>query len=80
MHRTGTKHIVRHMQKSVVQWSVISRFTCNYINNNNDKNNNDNNNDNNNNNNDVDDNYSNNDILYLNISIGGHFICDLSVF
>ena len=31
MHRTGTKHIVRHMQKSVVQWSVISKFTCNSI-------------------------------------------------
>ena len=29
MHRTGTKHIVRHMLKSVVQWSVISKFTCN---------------------------------------------------
>ena len=28
MHRTGTKHIVRHMQKSVVQWSIISKFTC----------------------------------------------------
>ena len=28
MHRTGTKHFVRHMQKSVVQWSVISKFTC----------------------------------------------------
>ena len=28
MHRTVTKHIVRHMQKSVVQWSVISKFTC----------------------------------------------------
>ena len=28
MHRTGTKHIVCHMQKSVVQWSVISKFTC----------------------------------------------------
>ena len=28
MHRTGTKHNVRHMQKSVVQWSVISKFTC----------------------------------------------------
>ena len=28
MHRTGTKHIVRHLQKSVVQWSVISKFTC----------------------------------------------------
>ena len=29
MHRTGTKHIVRHMQKSVIQWSVISNLTCN---------------------------------------------------
>ena len=29
--RTGTKHIVRHMQKSVVQWSVISKFTCIYM-------------------------------------------------
>ena len=29
MHGTGTKSIVRHMQKSVVQWSVISKFTCN---------------------------------------------------
>ena len=28
MHRTGTKHIVRHMQKSVIQRSVISKFTC----------------------------------------------------
>ena len=28
MHRTGTKHIVRHMQTSVVQWCVISKFTC----------------------------------------------------
>ena len=28
LHRTGTKHIVCHMQKSVVQWSVISKFTC----------------------------------------------------
>ena len=28
MHQTGTKHIVRHMGKSVVQWSVISKFTC----------------------------------------------------
>ena len=28
MHRTGIKHIVRHMQKSVVQWSVISKFAC----------------------------------------------------
>ena len=32
MHRTGTKHIVCHMQKSVVQWSVISKFTCIYLN------------------------------------------------
>ena len=31
MHRTGTEHIVRHMQKSVVQWSVISKFTCNIL-------------------------------------------------
>ena len=31
MHRTGTKHIVRHMQKSIVQWSVISKFTCTII-------------------------------------------------
>ena len=31
MHPTGIKHIVRHMQKSVVQWSVISKFTCIYI-------------------------------------------------
>ena len=31
MHRTGTKHIVRHMQKSVVQWSVLSKFTCSCI-------------------------------------------------
>ena len=30
MHRTGTKHIVCRMQKSVVQWSVISKFTCTY--------------------------------------------------
>ena len=22
------KHIVRHMQKSIVQWSLISKFTC----------------------------------------------------
>ena len=29
MHRTGTEHIVHHMQKSIVQWSVISKFTCN---------------------------------------------------
>ena len=28
MHWTGTKHIVRHMQKSVVLRSVISKFTC----------------------------------------------------
>ena len=28
MHRTGTKHILCHMQKFVVQWSVISKFTC----------------------------------------------------
>ena len=28
MHRTGTKHIVHHMQKSLVQWSVLSKFTC----------------------------------------------------
>ena len=28
MHRTGTKHIIRHMQNSVKQWSVISKFTC----------------------------------------------------
>ena len=28
MHQTGTKHIVHHMQKSVVQWSVISKLTC----------------------------------------------------
>ena len=28
MHGTGNKHIVRHSQKSVVQWSVISKFTC----------------------------------------------------
>ena len=31
MHGTGTKHIVRHSQKSVVQWSVISKFTCTHI-------------------------------------------------
>ena len=31
MHGTGTKHIVRHSQKSVIQWSVISKFTCNNI-------------------------------------------------
>ena len=28
MHRNGTKHIIRHMQKSVIQWFVISKFTC----------------------------------------------------
>ena len=28
MHGTGTNHIVRHSQKSVVQWSVISKFAC----------------------------------------------------
>ena len=28
IHGTGTKHIVRHSQKSVLQWSVISKFTC----------------------------------------------------
>ena len=28
MHGIGTKHIVRHRQKSVVQWSVISKFAC----------------------------------------------------
>ena len=27
MHRTGTKH----MQKSVIQWSVISKFTCRLV-------------------------------------------------
>ena len=31
MHWTGTKHIVRHMRKSVIQWSVISKFTCTYF-------------------------------------------------
>ena len=31
IHWTGTKYIVRHMQKSVVQWSVISfRLFPNY--------------------------------------------------
>ena len=30
MHQTATKHIVRHMQKNVVQWYVISKFTCIY--------------------------------------------------
>ena len=25
---TGTKHLVRHRRKSVLQWSVISKFTC----------------------------------------------------
>ena len=28
MHGTRTEHIVRHRQTSVVQWSVISKFTC----------------------------------------------------
>ena len=28
MHGTGTKHIVRRRQKSVLQWSVISKFAC----------------------------------------------------
>ena len=28
MHGTGTKHLVRHRRKSVLQWSVISKFTC----------------------------------------------------
>ena len=28
MHGTGTKHIVRHRQKTGAQWSVISKFTC----------------------------------------------------
>ena len=28
MHGTGTKHKVRHRQKSVVQWSFISKFAC----------------------------------------------------
>ena len=28
MHRTETKHIVRHRHRCVVQWSVISKFTC----------------------------------------------------
>ena len=28
MHGTGTKHIVRHNQKSVVQWSDVAEFTC----------------------------------------------------
>ena len=27
MHGTGTKHIVRHSQKSVVQWSYVAEFT-----------------------------------------------------
>ena len=31
VHRTGTKHMVRHMQKSVVQWSFISKFAFSYI-------------------------------------------------
>ena len=28
MHGTGTKHIVCHSQKSVVQWSGVAEFTC----------------------------------------------------
>ena len=28
IHGTGTKHIVRHSQKSVVQWSRVAEFTC----------------------------------------------------
>ena len=28
IHGTGTKHKVRHRQKSVVQWSFISKFAC----------------------------------------------------
>ena len=28
MHGTRTKHIVRHRRKSVVQWSVLSKFAC----------------------------------------------------
>ena len=28
MHGTGTKHIVCHSQKSGIQWSFISEFTC----------------------------------------------------
>ena len=28
MHGTGTKHVVRHRQKSVIQRSVISKFAC----------------------------------------------------
>ena len=28
IHGTGTKHIVRHRLKSVVQWFVISKFAC----------------------------------------------------
>ena len=31
MHGTGTKHIVRHTQKSVVQWSGVAEFTCIFI-------------------------------------------------
>ena len=71
MHRTGTKHIVRHREKSVVQWSVISNFAFN-INSINDENNNitnDNsnhdNNDNSNNDNDIN---NNSNICYKNNS------------
>ena len=28
VHGTGTKHIVRYSQKSVVQWSSVADFTC----------------------------------------------------
>ena len=28
VHGTGTKHIVRHSQRSGVQWSGVSEFTC----------------------------------------------------
>ena len=28
MHGTGAKHIVRHSQKSGVQWSGVTEFTC----------------------------------------------------
>ena len=31
MHGTRTKHLVRHRRKSVLQWSVISKFTCNIV-------------------------------------------------
>ena len=28
MHGTGTKHIVRHSQKSGIQWHGVAEFTC----------------------------------------------------